>query len=250
MSLPSATPSATPTATRQQLQAALQSHGLQLRGGWIPQLIDDLPALESGHAIAIVWMVGVVGSGFWPHFSRSVFYRDGLPDALDRWSAEIGNALARQFGGRALFPFDGPPYQPFQRWADRSEATQTSPLLLRLHPLYGLWHAYRFALALPRLAAADAQALAEEHDAIRQTQLQPALCTQCSGQPCLSACPVQAFTGTAYLLESCAAHLHGPSGAACMDGGCRARHACPQGPDYRYTPEHAAFHMQAFVRRH
>jgi hypothetical protein len=35
-----------------------------------------------------------------------------------------------------------------------------------------------------------------------------------------------------------------------MQQGCLARNACPQGHDYRYTPEHAVFHMLAFAKNH
>ena len=235
--------------TRADLSATLAAHGLSLRGGWVPLAADALPALPDGRAAAVVWMVGVAGSGFWPHFKASAFYQDGLPDPLDRWSAHIGHALATQLGGRALFPFEGPPYFAFQRWADRSEPTQTSPLMLRIHPHYGLWHAYRFALALPDISVADAQALAAQQTTQGHTP-PGSLCADCSGQPCLSACPVDAFTGNSYRMDACAAHLRTEPAGDCMRLGCRARRACPVGPEFRYAPEHAAFHMQAFTKSH
>ena len=225
--------------TRENLQAALSLHGLHLRGSFAPTADDKLPHLPDGQPITSVWMVGVIGSAFWPHFKESAQYNDGLPDPLDRWSRAMGEELAARFGGLALFPFTGPPYHPFQRWADRAEATQPSRMMLRIHPDFGLWHAYRFALALPvplprqpvRDAAAD-------------------LCAACSGQPCLQACPVGAYTGETFLLDACASHLHSGRGADCMQNGCLARRACPVAPGTRYAPDHAAFHMQAFAQRH
>jgi ferredoxin len=189
-------------------------------------------------------MVGVTGSGFWPHFKASAFFSDGQSDPLDRWSRAIGEALATQYGGVALYPFDGPPYHPFQRWADRADATQPSRMLLRIHPAYGLWHAYRFALALPGTCAPDQPV----HDL--PVQVTPDLCAGCAGQPCLQACPVQAYTGETFLLNACATHLQGARGQDCMEDGCLARRACPVAPTQRYTPEHAAFHMQAFAAQH
>jgi hypothetical protein len=185
-------------------------------------------------------MVGVIGSGFWPHFKASAYYNDGQADPLDRWSRAIGEELAARFGGLALFPFDGPPYHPFQRWADRCEPTQPSRIMLRIHPDHGLWHAYRFALALPNTQP-------------RKTPLAtpaPDLCATCNGQPCLQACPVDAYTGEAFLLDACASHLHSGLGADCMRSGCLARRACPVAADKRYSQEHAAFHMQAFAQNH
>ena len=236
--------------TRQALQAALDPHGLRVRGGWVPEASDALRALPGGAPVAVVWMVGVAGSDFWPHFKESRIYQDGQPDPLDRWSAAIGNNLAAEWGGCALFPFEGPPYHPFQRWADHSEDTRPSPLMLRMHPRYGLWHAYRFALALPELDSADDVALQQESAIRLAGSAAPSLCAQCSGQPCLSACPASAFTGSDYRVEACAAHLHAQPKGACMQQGCLARNACPQGSGYRYTPEHAVFHMLAFAKNH
>ena len=69
-------------------------------------------------------------------------------------------ALARDLGALALFPFGGPPFWPFQQWARRSEPVHPSPIGLLIHPRYGLWHSYRGALGfrealdVPELAAA------------------------------------------------------------------------------------------------
>jgi hypothetical protein len=239
------------TPSRLALQEALSAHGLCLRGGWQPAALDALAALPDGRPAAVVWMVGVVGSAFWPSFKASSFYQDGLADPLDRWSRAIGSELARRWGGVALFPFEGPPYHPFQQWATRAEPLQTSPLMLRIHPEYGLWHAYRFALALPAVLPGDLFANAVNAvDSVAPATASPDLCLSCSGQPCLTACPVQAFTGTTYKLDACATHLHAPQGEACMQSGCLARRACPVGQAHRYTPEHAAFHMTAFAGRH
>ena len=127
----------------------LHAHGLQWRGACPARATDALPALPDQQPAVLLGLVGIVGSTFWPHFRDSVFFHDGLANPLDRWSRSIAEPLAQRYGARALFPFDGPPYHPFQQWADRAEATQGSPLMLRIHPRYGLWHAYRFALALP-----------------------------------------------------------------------------------------------------
>ncbi len=164
---------------------------------------------------------------------------------MDRWSQSIGDALAQQYGGVAVYPSDGPPYAPFQQWATRAEPLQPSPLLLRMHPSWGLWHAYRFALLLPELSVGDAGTLL----AAAAPSVDPDICRNCDGQPCLQACPVDAFRAGTYDVGACASHLHGPTGADCMQDGCLARRACPVAPALRYAPAHAAFHMQAFIRR-
>ena len=245
--------------TRQELQAALSPFGLVLRGGWRPTADDALPVLPgfpsspSGQRPAVVWMVGVAGSGFWPLFKASAFFQDGLADPLDRWSRHVGEALAQRWGGLALFPFGPPPYHPFQTWAARAEPLQASPLMLRMHATYGLWHAYRFALALPAIAPADLAQLPppEARVATASAPTMPTdICVACDGQPCLAACPVQAFSQGGFQLQACVNHVHQPAGQACRQNGCQSRQACPQGTPYRYHREHQQFHMQAFLASH
>jgi Fe-S-cluster-containing hydrogenase component 2 len=119
--------------------------------------------------------------------------------------------------------------------------------MLRLHPTYGLWHAYRFALALPAVAPGDAPFLTASSGV---TVAGADVCLNCSGQPCLQACPVQAFDIKGYQLDTCATHLHSPQGQDCMQAGCLARRACPVGTDYAYEAAHTAFHMRAFAGLH
>ena len=103
------------------------------------------------------------------------------------------------------------------------------------------------------MAAVETAAVASEFCAACAAALAaaaPDLCASCSGQPCLRACPVSAYTGETFLLDACASHLHSGQGADCMQAGCLARRACPVAQEQRYSPEHAAFHMQAFAQRH
>jgi len=195
-----------------------------------------VPPLSDGRPARSLILIGNAGSAVWPAFQKSDEVRDGAPDSLDRWTHRILTKIAERMGARALFPFEGPPYMPFQRWARRAEPLQPSPLGILMHPEFGLWHAYRGALAfakrleLPRIPEGVSP------------------CLTCVDKPCLSACPVSAFLHEGYDVESCARHLSGDRGRTCMGGGCLARLACPVGADYRYAPEHQRFHMSAFLR--
>jgi hypothetical protein len=148
-------------------------------------------------------------------------------------------------GGCALYPSEGPPYYPFQQWAERAEPLQPSPMLLRIHPQYGLWHAYRFALALPAQSGNDATVRLTEQVAQRTS-----ICASCDGQPCLGACPVGAYSSSGFDIAACSCHVHSSKGHKCMQTGCLARQACPVGEEFRYGKAHAAFHMQAFAGSH
>lgn len=218
----------------------LHRHGLVLRGVLLPRADDPWPGLPGGEP-ARLWLVGAVGSSLWASFSGSVEYRDGQADPLDRWSRRIGEHWAQRLGGLALFPFGGPPHWPFQRWADRAEPLTPSPLGLRLHPQHGLWHAYRFALLLPARIEAP-------QSPVRPAEPAPGACGTCPSL-CVKACPVGAHDH-GFHLQRCVDHLRTPAGQTCLQQGCQARAACPEGVASRYLPDHAAFHMQAFAARY
>jgi len=233
------------SATRSALEDALRPHGLHLRGGFVPIEADALPRLPGGDHAAVVWMVGQLGSSCWAAFGASPFAVDGLPDPMDRWAKSIAQVLANQWGGLGLFPSDGPPYRPFARWAERGEPLARGRIGMQLHPQVGMWHAYRFALALPVLAADDAA-----HIGRVDADPRPDPCARCAAQACLSTCPVGAFTRAGYDVPACAAHLHSRRGLDCMQRGCLARRACPVGREHLYEPAQAAFHMANFARKH
>lgn len=213
--------------------------GLALRGGFHPEPEDGVPALPGGVAARTVLMLGNAGaqSGdpMWRAFAAARHRFDG-PNPLDDWTRSVVDTLARDVGAEALYPFGGAPYWPFQRWAMRAEPVFPSPLGLLVHPVHGLWHGYRAALIFAELLPLPP----------REDVSSP--CTSCAAKPCLTACPVGAFTAGGYDVEACAAHLESADGTACLDGGCRARLACPVAPARAPIPDQARFHMEAFLR--
>jgi hypothetical protein len=213
--------------------SAIEGAGLVGRGAFL--LADDEREWALADARTIV-LIGVVGRSGWDAFAASEETRDGAEHPLDRWSRRVIDGLAVALGAVALYPFGGPPFLPFQQWARRSEPVHPSPLGLLIHPVYGLWHSYRGALAF--VEALDVPAW----EAARSP------CETCRDRPCLSACPVGAFSLDGYDVAACAAHLGRAAGADCMELGCRARRACPVGAERAHGPEQAAFAMRAFRR--
>ena len=128
--------------------AALIEMGLTSRGGFHPTPADGVPALPGGIPTATLILAGNVGPAMWRIFSEQRRAEDE-PHSLDHWTRRVLEPLAETLGGHALFPFGGPPHEPFQRWAQRAESVHPSPIGPLIHARYGLWHAYRDALAFP-----------------------------------------------------------------------------------------------------
>ncbi len=180
--------------------------------------------------IRSVVLLGPEEPAFWPHFTASAEYRDGAPAPLDRWSRRIIGKIACDLGAKAIFPFGGPPWRPFTRWALRSGQVWTSPVGLLVDADMGLFVSFRGAIALREACAPP--------DATNP-------CTTCTNQPCRTACPVGALAPTGYDVPACHACLDQPEGADCLSLGCAVRRACPVG-QARRLPTQSAFHMKAF----
>ncbi len=221
-------------------------YGLLFRGGFVPNTEDGVVDIKTddnaSQTAGALLLFGNAGSSIWPTFSNAPEYQDQQPDPLDRWSNRIGTQLAQRWGGTALFPFGGPPFTPFLQWAKKAEQLQSSKLGMLIHPEYGLWHAYRFAIALPKNALSEQALLSLSKPAIAAQTA----CDHCQTQSCLSSCPVDAFTAEGYDVKRCFDYLDSHRNAECHQQGCQARTACPEGADYLYTLEHAVFHMRQF----
>ncbi|AOF90540.1 4Fe-4S dicluster domain-containing protein [Sinorhizobium sp. RAC02] len=217
------------------IRAALEPHGLFLRGTVNFSEGEATPILSNGNAAASVVLIGNIGSSLWPAFSR---WREGRPDRggsdpLDTWSKEIIRTVAATVNATPWFPSD-PPWQPFQQWAMRAEGLKASPLGILIHPVYGLWHGYRGALGFAEPV----------EDAPAAVALHP--CDHCPDKPCLTTCPAGAVRPAIFDVSSCRGHLRSPEGqGGCMGSGCLARAACPVGAAYRYNDSQLRFHMAA-----
>lgn len=201
---------------------------LDIFGGLVPEPEDGAPE----HCRTLL-LLGPAEPGFWPVFTASAEYRDGAPNALDRWSVRTVRDLANEIGGEALFPFGGPPYLPFIKWAIRSGRAWQSPAGMLVHDGCGLMISYRGALALD--------------ERIDLPESGPCPCDSCSGRPCLSACPVDALNAdTGFNDSACHGFLDTLEGESCMTRGCAARRACPVSRNYGRLEKQSAFHMRAF----
>ena len=209
----------------EQVQAALDPHHLEVLGGFtVAEGEAGFPA-----ETRTLLMIGPKEPGFWPHLQAQAEW--GGPDPVDRWSRRVIGRVACDLGAKALFPFGGPPYQPFYSWALRTGRVWDSPVKLLVHATQGLMVSFRGALALKQVLPLPAPAV------------QP--CATCA-KPCLTACPATALTGAGYDVARCHAHLDQPAGADCLNGGCLVRSTCPAGAGYARMPSQSAYHMRQF----
>lgn len=216
------------------LRDAVGRFGLFVRGGFEPEPRDNVPPLRDWRETRAVVLVGSAGPAMWRHFQEQ---RPAGPDPLDRWTAHKLREVSARFGASAVFPFDRP-FLPFQRWLRRTEPCRVSPLRILIHPEYGLWHAMRGALLF-----------GEPVDLPAKLQGDPP-CKGCAGRPCMTACPVDAFSARGLDTARCAKHLASPEGRDCMLHGCLARRACHVGRAYQHGADQAAFHMSALLDGH
>ncbi|MBO6884840.1 MAG: ferredoxin [Marivita sp.] len=210
------------------LESSARAVGLTLRGSFHPLPEDDVPT-----GTQTLVLLGPDEPAFWSVFTASSEYNDGLPHPLDRWSKRVTALIAADHEATVIFPYDGPPYAPFLRWAERSEASWQSPVGLLVHQSAGLFISYRAALALPMRLSLPARGQKP--------------CLSCDTRPCETACPVGALApGREYNVPACMAHIRSPDGVACREG-CIVRRACPVSDQFGRLREQSAFHMRAFL---
>ncbi len=209
-------------------------HNLAIMGTLRPEPGDGLP-----DGMGTLILLGPHEPGFWPHVTTAPEFADGAPDPLDRWSRRVIGRLACGFGGKARFPFGGPPYAPFLAWALRSGRAWSSPVGMLVHDVAGLMVSYRGALVL------RAQVDLPDPPAAPP-------CDTCADKPCLHACPVGALGARdadgvgAYDLGACHGFLDTPAGADCLNAGCKVRRACPVSQSYGRVAAQSAHHMRYF----
>lgn len=210
--------------TVERIAALAVPHHLAILGGFSCQDDPDLPA-----GTRSLILLGPAEPGYWPHVKAQPEW--GGPDPVDRWSRRVIGTMACDLGAKALFPFGGPPYSPFYKWALRTGRVWDSPVRLLVQAEQGLLVSFRGALALK--------------EALDLPPTLPRPCDRCA-KPCLDACPAGALTAAGYDVPACHAFLDQPEGSDCMNSGCLVRRACPLSQAYARLPEQSAYHMGIF----
>jgi epoxyqueuosine reductase len=212
--------------TLDDIAARAAAHRLMVMGAFHPGAEDGL-----SEDIRTLVMLGPAEPGFWAHMGAQPEW-DGAPDPVDRWSRRVIGGMACDLGGKAYFPFGGPPWRPFIAWAKRTGRAWASPVTILVHDAAGLMVSYRGAVGLRERLDLPATG--------------PRPCENCAGQPCLTACPVGALSGAGYDVPACHAFLDTAPGRDCLTQGCAVRRACPVSHAYGRVPQQSAYHMGLF----
>ncbi len=208
------------------IAARAAAHRLMVMGAFHPGAEDGLP-----EDILTLVMLGPAEPGYWSHLTAQSEW-DGAPDPVDRWSRRVIGGIACDLGGKAYFPFGGPPWRPFIAWAKRTGRAWASPVTILVHDAAGLMVSYRGAIGLRGRLDLPATG--------------PRPCENCADQPCLTACPAGALDGSGYDVPACHAFLDTPPGQDCLSQGCAVRRACPVSQAYGRVAEQSAYHMGLF----
>ncbi|MDK3073439.1 ferredoxin [Sedimentitalea sp. JM2-8] len=214
------------STTYDALCSLAEEHGLLVMGALNPETTGD----RDGGTLVLLG----AGPGFWPGFLVAPESGDGRADPIDRWSLRVIGGMADALGATARYPFGGPPHAPFVAWALASGRAFSSPTGMLVHVEVGLMISYRGALHFPDRIPFPAP-----------SRISP--CGSCRDRPCLTACPVGAFSAQApYDLGACHAYLDTTAGGDCLVHGCAARRACPVSAGAARTSGQSALHMKAF----
>lgn len=206
----------------QDIESATRDAGLIVMG-----------AFHSSEENATLILLGA-GPGFWDEIKSSPEMQSPDHDPVDRWSERVITDMAHSLGAEAVFPFGGPPYAPFIRWAEQSGRAWPSPTGMLVHDTVGLMISYRGALRFAGRIPLPAD-----------TSENP--CVTCVAKPCITACPVNALSDVhSYKLDACHEFLDTEAGQDCMSSGCAVRRACPVSAGAARCPAQSAHHMKAF----
>ncbi|GAB4530862.1 MAG: 4Fe-4S dicluster domain-containing protein [Roseibium sp.] len=216
------------------LDRDLAAAGFLCLGGLAGHNGLELPSVGGRPARALL-LVGSTGPSIWPRLKESPEFGDGAPDPLDRYTRRVLTALAAAADCTVVFPFDGPPYHPFQQWALKCGGFSHSPMGVLAHHAYGPWAGFR------------ATFLFADRSAAPETVTGAGPCPTCPDKPCIAACPAGALSlENGYDVPKCRDHLVADQASHCRSG-CLARRACPYGQEHRQDPANARFHMDSFI---
>ena len=168
------------------------------------------------------------GTRFWESFSEG---REEVDHPVDHFSIAVTDRFFETYLPEVstirLFP---QAYQlPIQQLSRHAGWSFPSPLGMDIHPIFGLWYAYRSIY----LVKAE---LLLKHESYRRSP-----CDNCGRKPCFEACPSGAVGGIDKFDTNACITYRMSENSSCTDT-CLARVACPAGAQHRYPAEQMSYH--------
>jgi len=175
-------------------------------------------------------LLGNGGSQFWESMHRQRAMSDEDEDPVDNYFIRtIENTFDADPTYRIMYP--GNHLLPLQELGKLVGWHHDSPLGLGIHPVFGLWFAYRGII----MTNTEFIPAVDDFDAPSESP-----CASCDQKPCITACPAAAVTKSGLKIKLCTGYRL-ESDSRCQSR-CVSRLVCPIGRDYRYLEEQMAYH--------
>lgn len=152
------------------------------------------------------------------------------PDPVDNYTMRAAGSV---FGNDAIIVYPVNRRIPLRALGKLAGWHHDSPLGLGIHPVFGLWFAYRAVI----MSRADFTPLEDEFDGEAGSP-----CESCRDKPCITACPASAAIESGFEVQRCSDYrveLDSPCQFRCI-----SRLACPVGRAHRYVPDQMAYHYR------
>lgn len=163
-------------------------------------------------------LIGHGGKTLWASLKASGINSE---DPIDDFSSEkLRQALA---GQRHTLIYPAKDSVGLQALGKLAGWHHTSPFMVGINQSWGSWYAYR------------AVALSDTDFVPTPPLVSVSPCGTCQDQPCISACPVQAVSDSAFDLNKCVTYRKQAT-SLCRET-CLARISCPVASEHRYDDE-------------
>jgi epoxyqueuosine reductase len=168
------------------------------------------------------------GPVFWQNMKRDPGVKVEEPDPVDNYTTRV---VRNFFGNDAIIVYPRNRMIPLRALGKLAGWHHDSPLGLGIHPIFGLWFAYRAVIMSHAIFTPVA-------DAIDGRSESP--CESCRDKPCITACPASAVIESGFEVQRCSDYRMEPD-SSCQSR-CISRLACPVGRAHRYVPDQMAYH--------
>jgi ferredoxin len=210
----------------------LVAEGLNLQASFvINQLPDDLKEQLHQHApestaYRNLMLFGNGGTRLWQCMQKN---QQDETHLVDSFFIDCIDRVFADSDYKTVYP--GNHFLPLQGLGRLAGWHHDSTMGLGIHPVFGLWFAYRGAV----LTNTEFSPYTTDSSAMPESP-----CDTCEREPCITACPARAVTTDRYQVRQCTDYrLQAES--SCQSR-CISRQVCPLGKEHQYLPDQMKHH--------